>query len=669
MLFYKICGTVADNGAKEADAALEKQTESEREIGKKTEKFHERETRAFCFLASKTEEGVTFGLIVKDALHLTRFASRFAKHIGIEAHDLTPIEITLSDVEELLRHAERRDFIEDCDKVLARFGLEELSDHHIGSLAFGENLVDTEARREALFEGARRYSAEQTLVPELERIYAGCKTLGAVGHPVHYLLETHNRDTRRELHRILLNALYANLRLRSGRYSFLDIRPGERYSYEGYEALYRISEGGAIVVRYLADEKPERGADSINENVEHICEMAKKYRAKVLTVLCLPDGCARIKAQFYERLTGMAFIEVREDRLCAEKARAHLSALAKERHVRTDKRLFALLRDSHAYHADELTSLFEEWYDEKLGRTVYPQYKSVSVSSRKALKTAPAGTAYEELMEMVGLSEAKAVIKKALNFYKMQHLYAERGIACDKPAMHMVFSGNPGTAKTTVARLFARIMRDNGLLSSGHLVEVGRGDLVGKYVGWTAQTVQAKFKEAAGGVLFIDEAYSLVDKNDSSYGDEAINTIVQEMENRRADTVVIFAGYPKPMEDFLQKNPGLRSRVAFHVPFADYDSEELCLIADAISAKNGMRLNAEAREKLGRAFDTARRGEDFGNGRYVRTALEQARMNQASRLIEKDYGEITAEEITTITAEDIVLPDTKKPAARRIGFW
>ena len=130
--------------------------------------------------------------------------------------------------------------------------------------------------------------------------------------------------------------------------------------------------------------------------------------------------------------------------------------------------------------------------------------------------------------------------------------------------MHMVFTGNPGTAKTTVARLFARILKENGVLSKGDLIECGRSDLVGKYVGWTAVQVKNMFKKAKGSVLFIDEAYSLCDDRSGSYGDEAINTIVQEMENNRDDMVVIFAGYPKEMNDFLDRNPGLRSRIAFH---------------------------------------------------------------------------------------------------------
>ena len=191
---------------------------------------------------------------------------------------------------------------------------------------------------------------------------------------------------------------------------------------------------------------------------------------------------------------------------------------------------------------------------------------------------------------MVGITQIKAVIEKALNYNKLQKIYREKGIKTGRPVMHMVFTGNPGTAKTTVARLLAQIMQDNGLLSRGHLVEVGRSDLVGKYVGWTAKCVKEKFKEAKGGVLFIDEAYSLLDNRAGSYGDEAINTIVQEMENHREELVVIFAGYPEKMEEFIQKNPGLRSRIAFHVSFPDYNELELCLIAKLMGKEKEIEL-------------------------------------------------------------------------------
>ena len=142
----------------------------------------------------------------------------------------------------------------------------------------------------------------------------------------------------------------------------------------------------------------------------------------------------------------------------------------------------------------------------------------------------------------------------------------------------MVFTGNPGTAKTTVARLFAEIMKDEAILSTGKFVEVGRADLVGQHVGHTAPLVKKKFRDAQGGVLFIDEAYSLCDSYENGFGDEAINTIVQEMENHRDDVIVIFAGYPEPMKQFLDRNPGMQSRIAFQIEFEDYTTEELCAI-------------------------------------------------------------------------------------------
>ena len=183
------------------------------------------------------------------------------------------------------------------------------------------------------------------------------------------------------------------------------------------------------------------------------------------------------------------------------------------------------------------------------------------------------------------------------------------------------------------------------------------------------QQFKQNSKQLRGGLLFIDEAYSLVDDRDGSYGDEAINTIVQEMENHREDVVVIFAGYPDKMEGFLQKNPGLRSRIAFHVPFADYNTEELCEIARHIGRAKGMNIDDGAIDKLKILFDTARLQGDFGNGRYVRNAFEQAKMNQASRLMELDLDTISDREISTIVAEDIVVPQISKVVSKpKIGF-
>ena len=668
MQFYKICGELVVSETSEGDRRIRK--EFSRRIATKTVEFNGASKSRFCFLSDIKDDLVTMGIITTQHIDLVDFAESYAQHIGLSARMENPDEITLSNLQNLMTNAERQDFIEDDSDILERFGLDRIGARRGRGLDFGENLVNCNAKEEELFNYAKKIFASETLVPELERIYAGSKYSNTFGHPVHYIVESDDRDTRREIYKTILDALRANNRLVNCRYSFLDFRPGEIYSKAAYDALYKISEGGAVVVRYLAGDDTEEDPNASGEQdvIENICEMAKTYRNKVLTVLCFPRECKRVKAKFYENLGTMAFIELREDFIDAESAKEFLTARAKESHVRTDKKLFEDIKAHHSYLATELQVVFDEWYNQKLKTTVYPQYKDVAVARKETVKAKPQGSAYDELMEMIGLGEAKAVIKKALNYYKMQNLYEEKGVKRLNPAMHMIFTGNPGTAKTTVARLFARIMRENGLISRGHLVEVGRGDLVGKYVGWTAQAVQARFREALGGVLFIDEAYSLVDDRNGSYGDEAINTIVQEMENHRDDVVVIFAGYPDKMEGFLSKNPGLRSRIAFHVPFADYNRDELCKIADMISRKNGMRLDKDAYDKLEKVFDAAKANEDFGNGRYVRNIFEQAKMNQASRLLEMDFESITTEEITTIMADDIVIPAAAKPQKRRIGF-
>jgi SpoVK/Ycf46/Vps4 family AAA+-type ATPase len=235
--------------------------------------------------------------------------------------------------------------------------------------------------------------------------------------------------------------------------------------------------------------------------------------------------------------------------------------------------------------------------------------------------------------------------------------------------MHMIFTGNPGSAKTTVARLFAQIMKENGLLSRGNLVEVGRSDLVGKYVGWTAKIVKQKFAEASGSVLFIDEAYSLVDDKPGLYGDEAINTIVQEMENNRSDIVVIFAGYTDKMDGFLAANPGLRSRIAFHVPFDDYSTPELCEILKFMAQKDGMSLSPDAEEKAAAIFEAAAKTTDFGNGRFVRNIFENAMMSLSSRLVAMNAEDITDSYVRTLNADDFEMPfGFDKPLARAIGF-
>lgn len=286
----------------------------------------------------------------------------------------------------------------------------------------------------------------------------------------------------------------------------------------------------------------------------------------------------------------------------------------------------------------------------------------------KALKKEN-GDAKKELQNMIGLTNTKAIIEKAIASFKLRKLCMDRGIAKDKASLHMVFSGNPGTAKTTVARLFAEILKDENVLSTGTFLEVGRADLIGEHVGETAPLVKKRFKEAQGGVLFIDEAYSLCDSYENGYGDEAINTIVQEMENNRENVIVIFAGYPDKMKHFLDRNPGLLSRIAFQVDFDDYSTGELCDITNLMIKKKQMKITRQAMKKLSSIYDKAKERSDFGNGRFVRKIIEEAEMNLAERLLSLEESDITDKLLTTIEEEDIPNVDVgHKDEVKRIGF-
>ena len=362
-------------------------------------------------------------------------------------------------------------------------------------------------------------------------------------------------------------------------------------------------------------------------------------------------------------------VELTEDAVSSDSAKAYLRRAAHKNGVKPNKSLFQNVDNKiKTYSPSELNRSYEIWYDNRLKNYCYPQYASFESVSQSVAKKKPRGKAYEELESLISLTEAKQVIKQTVDYFKAKKLFGDKGFDAYRPSMHMVFTGSPGTAKTTVARLFAHIMKDNGLLSVGSLYEVGRADLVGKYVGWTAKIVKEKFNSAKGSVLFIDEAYSLVDDRDGCFGDEAINTIVAEMENHREDIVVIFAGYPDKMETFLQKNPGLRSRLAFHVPFSDYKPEELLQILELIANQHSAKLDASVRNKVLPIMKKAMEEADFGNGRFVRNLYEKARMKQASRLLSMNTDQLTKDDVGLLLADDFEVPHNLNRAKRVIGF-
>jgi SpoVK/Ycf46/Vps4 family AAA+-type ATPase len=271
----------------------------------------------------------------------------------------------------------------------------------------------------------------------------------------------------------------------------------------------------------------------------------------------------------------------------------------------------------------------------------------------------PVETAIAKLQSIVGLADVKKHIQALRAQLQLNKERKEAGVGCGSDmSLHMVFTGNPGTGKTSVARIVAELLSAMGVLSRGHLVEVDRSGLVAGYSGQTALKTKAVVESALGGVLFVDEAYALVQESRDSFGKEALDTLIKMVEDHRDNLVVILAGYSGEMKQMIAQNPGVRSRFPTVIDFADYTSDELMSIAGTMLEKDGFRLSSGASEVLRQMVDTttARAGKDNGNGREVRNMLEAARRKQALRLLEVK-GKKTEEQLCSLEAEDFTLED------------
>ena len=261
---------------------------------------------------------------------------------------------------------------------------------------------------------------------------------------------------------------------------------------------------------------------------------------------------------------------------------------------------------------------------------------------------------YEELNSLIGLDDVKKEVEALSNYVKVQKARKEKGLKTRHLSYHLVFTGNPDTGKTTVARIVARIYKDLGILKKGHLVETDRAGLVAGYVGQTAIKTNQLVDSALNGVLFVDEAYSLVPNNRSEdYGQEAIATLLKRMEDDRDSLVVIIAGYTDEMKKFIDSNPGLKSRFTRYIHFPDYSADELMSIFELYMKKDEYQLTTEAKGYVLEAFRKiiAQNDRNFGNARYARNKFERAIQIQANRL--SKIRKPTKDELSTLTLEDV----------------
>ncbi len=680
MVFYEITAEIRNLAELQEERREPERKSSYRASGydfdAPAKKVFEESGRQCCvFLRSikESKASAVLGAIAPNRAEAEAQLETFLNYAGIQAGEIRIEEATMHRLRDMLRMACRTDYIEDDDVFLEPFELEDFLRHAGHCFDYTEKLLKPAGTRKQLENRARKLACEDRMLPELERIFQGPSRPVLSGHPVHYQIGSDDSEVCTEMTELLLSALLRAGRVRNRRLGILHFQEDSGEQKEYMEMAFRLCSGGALMIDL---EKTARGlsegdqAQGSAETVTALCDCMQKYRNSVLTVLCLPRSGTACKSLLRENLGSIPLVELEEDLLSGVRSKRFLRAFAGQNGVSAPRSLLKQLDDpERGWLPGDLKALFDRWYSAYLREDVYPQYAPFVSSSQALSALKPAGSAFGELEAMIGLKGAKEVIQQALDYYKAQKVFRDRGLKLDTPSMHMVFTGNPGTAKTTVARLFARIMKENGILSQGNLIEVGRGDLVGKYVGWTAQTVQQKFRAAKGSVLFIDEAYSLLDGHENSFGDEAINTIVQEMENCRDSTVVIFAGYPGPMEQFLSRNPGLRSRIAFHVPFEDYGEEELFTIVETLTGAKGLRLAPGVREKLLPILRESMGEPGFGNGRFARGLVEKAAMLQASRLLRTDVDSLTDRELRTLLPEDFAVPAAPKRAEpRRIGF-
>ena len=701
MLFYKTTihwnaaeeATIGDTSGSECQAAsFREKRNTARSRSKALSEAVNRQT-TFCFMSEYEPERGTATVIFatekkENAVSILHAIQETVMGNATDA-DLQWQETTIQDIMKQYRKAERKDYVEDTADPIWNM----LDDH----FSFRRNLFSEAGVRETIqkqsvygcrevLHQARNFFAGDLFREEVERIYSDKNPKKFYGVPVHYDFCFSDTHSAGKVISLLAQALLDNNRLlgrRISTVSFYKIDFEDDDNWDALETIMKLAYGSMLVIDFTDRDnsaKPHRRPKFLNarddseteETFKRFFRLMEKYQQTTLFVL-LENPQQKIMLTYTADCTGISFLQFTEQINDRATALQYLSHLLEESNVNTfvPRDWETILTEQKQYTAEDVTNDFNFWYSHALQDHVYTAYQGCLHKTAKPKETIDH---YAKLQRMVGLTEIKRVIDTILADFQMKKLRQDAGLKTESRSLHMLFTGNPGSAKTTCARLLAGILKDRGLLAGGKFVECGRSDLVGQYVGWTAKIVKEKFRNARGGVLFIDEAYAL--NSNDKFGPEAINTIVQEMENHRDDVIVIFAGYPEPMEAFLKANEGLRSRIAFHLHFPDYNADELTEIFVLMLKEQGFTCSTDFMEKARSLFSEAVTHAEFGNGRFARNLLEQSIMKQSARLIRlsEDAGgsahPLHRKDLITLEADDLAEESVtnyrvEKPA---IGF-
>lgn len=496
----------------------------------------------------------------------------------------------------------------------------------------------------------------KVLREEVDRIFERPNKNKIAYHPVHYAIESDLEYASDIAIPILLESLLCADRLASNRYgcfnltSFVD----ESVNKIDLRLLFEFHKGGTLVFDATCDDSEYY----LEENGRRLGELIYEYKDTVLTIFLLPTKANKIKSIMAKELLGVEYLSLIASEISGAEAKEYLLNLAIDENITIDEDVINRFSPERTYKVDFVERIFKDYKTEYANKEAFSQYEgvkgnlTVEVDSAKGEKGV---SAEEKLEKLVGLAEVKEQLKAIVNRAKVEKILEHRGIGVEQGPKNFIFTGNPGVSKTTVAKLLAEYLKEEGVLSKGGIVEAGRKNVIGRYTGETTNKMRDKLLAAKGSILFIDEAYSLAEnwgENRSSYGQEAIDVIVDELGNPESDRVVILAGYPKEMERFLDKNPGLRSRFNYRINFPDYTEQELFEILTNHAKDKKMHFEDDVESYIMPILQQAKQIKEYGNGRFVVNVLDKAITRQRIRIMSEGLDALSDKEVQTLKAED-----------------